>query len=124
MKTKPERKTGFARIWAAFFNSLHGLRYAFSNEAAFRQELCVFIGLSLLLLFLNLPIAFKCVLFLANTLVLILELVNSAIEAVVDMVSPEYHELAKQAKDLASAAILIGLIAAAILWCCAFVSLV
>ncbi len=116
MKKKPEKSTGFVRLGRAFIYSFHGLLFAFRNEAAFRQELCAFIILLVALFFLPLSILFKSVLFFANTMVLIVELLNSAIEAIVDMTSPEYHILSKRAKDLGSAAVLISLSVAIILW--------
>jgi diacylglycerol kinase (ATP) len=112
----PSKKTGLARLWAAFSNSLNGLRFAFKNEEAFRQELVLYVLLLILLFFLPISILSKTILLVANTIVLLVELINSAIEAIVDMVSPEYNELAKHAKDLGSAAVLISLILAIVLW--------
>jgi diacylglycerol kinase (ATP) len=120
MNEKPSKKTGFARIWAAFFYSLHGLRFAICNEAAFRQELCLFTILLVILFYLPISITLKCILFFANTVVLIVELFNSAIESIVDMTSPEYHVLAKRAKDLGSAAVLVSLFLVIVLWGIAF----
>ena len=85
-------------------------------KAAFRQEIVLYVLLLILLFFLPISILFKIILFVANTIVLLVELINSAIEAIVDMVSPEYNELAKHAKDLGSAAVLISLILAIVLW--------
>ena len=116
MNGKPCPRRGFDRIRSAFFYSLNGLRSAIHNEAAFRQEIFLFAILSVILFFLPLSITFKCLLFFANTIVLIIELINSSIESIVDMTSPEYHVLAKQAKDLGSAAVLISLILAIVLW--------
>ncbi len=116
MVDKPERKTGIARLRAAFSYSLDGLGYAFRNEEAFRQETVLYLLLLVALYFLPLPITFKAVLFFANTLCLIVELVNTAIEAVVDLASAEYHDLAKRAKDVGSAAVLIVLIMTVVLW--------
>jgi diacylglycerol kinase (ATP) len=58
----------------------------------------------------------KGLLFLATTVVLVVELLNSAIESVVDIASPEYHVLAKRAKDLGSAAVLLSIVLAVVLW--------
>jgi diacylglycerol kinase (ATP) len=116
MTTKPPSKTGLARITAAFFHSMDGLRFAILNEAAFRQELALYAILLVVLYFLPVSALFKSVLFLANTIVLVTELLNSAIESIVDMVSPEYHDLAKRAKDLGSGGVLVSLILAAALW--------
>jgi diacylglycerol kinase (ATP) len=116
MNRKPTTKTGIARIWAAFFYSLSGLRFAVSNEAAFRQEACIVAVLLVVLLFLPLSLLWKGLLFFATTSVLIVELLNAAIESVVDIASPEYHELAKRAKDLGSAAVLLSIVFAIVLW--------
>jgi diacylglycerol kinase (ATP) len=116
MNHVPSKKTGLARLWAAFFNSFNGLRFAVKNEEAFRQEIVLYALLLILLFFLPISLRFKTILLVANTIVLLVELINSAIEAIVDMVSPEYNELAKHAKDLGSAAVLISLILAIILW--------
>ena len=116
MDRKPPTKTGIVRIWAAFFYSLNGLRFAISNEAAFRQEACIVVIVSVALLFLPLSLVWKGLLFLATTVVLVVELLNSAIESVVDIASPEYHVLAKRAKDLGSAAVLLSIVLAVVLW--------
>ncbi len=116
MKQLPTKKTGLARVLAAFFYSIDGLRSAFTNEAAFRQELFLFLLLLPVLIFLPVSGQLKAFLFLANSIILIVELLNSGIEAVVDMTSPEYHKLAKQAKDMGSAAVLLSIILAVVLW--------
>ncbi|MDP3478285.1 MAG: diacylglycerol kinase [Desulfoprunum sp.] len=116
-------KTGFARIFAAFFYSADGMASAFKGEAAFRQELLLYIVLLPILYFLPVSLLFKCLLFAANTLVLIVELLNSAVESIVDLVSPDYNIYAKQAKDMGSAAVLLSLLLAAILWACALYTL-
>ncbi len=116
MNRKLTTKTGIARIWAAFFYSLNGLRFAIFNEAAFRQEVCIVVVLLVVLLFLPLSLLWKGLLFFATTSVLVVELLNSAIESVVDMASPEYHDLAKRAKDLGSAAVLVSIVFAIVLW--------
>jgi diacylglycerol kinase (ATP) len=119
MDKKPERKKGIAGIWEAFIYSLNGLKFAIINETAFLQETCIYVVLLIILYFLPLSVTFKCILFFANTIVLLVELLNSAIESIVDMTSPEYHILAKRAKDLGSAAVLISIIIAVVFWLCA-----
>ena len=116
MNHVPSKKTGLARIWAAFINSLSGLRFAFKNEEAFRQEIVLYVLLLILMFFLPISLPFKIILLVVNTIVLLVELINSAIEAIVDMVSPGYNKLAKYAKDMGSAAVLISLILAIVLW--------
>ncbi len=120
MDKKPQPKTGIARVWAAFFYSLDGLRSSMANEAAFRQELCVVTITSIALFFLPLPGIWKGLLFFATANVLVVELLNSAIESNVDLASPQYHELAKRAKDTGSAAVLLSVVIAIFLWVLAF----
>ncbi len=115
---KPIPKKGIQRIYHAFLYSLSGLRTAIGGSA-FRQEFCLYIVLLITLFFMPITIPFKCLLLLANTMVLIVELLNSSIEAVVDLASPDYHELAKRAKDMGSAATLVSITLAIILWGCA-----
>ena len=119
MNQKTSPKNGFERVWAAFFYSLDGLRYAFSNETAFRQELFVISVSTIVLFFLPFSFVCKCLLWLATINVLVVEILNSAIEAVVDLASPEFHILAKHAKNLGSSAVLMSISVAVVLWCAA-----
>ena len=119
---KPGRK-GLARIIAAAGYSLNGLKTCFVNEAAFRQEAVLFALLLPILFLLPVSGVMKIVLLLANTLVLIVELLNSAIEAIVDKASPEFNDLAKRAKDMASAAVLLSLLVAGSAWTVAITAL-
>jgi len=112
MSSKPENHTGLKRIIAAGGYSLAGLAYALRRETAFRQEGLLFLLLLPVVFFLPLPWLYKYLLLGLNTLVLIVELLNSAIEKVVDLASPNYHHLAKQAKDMGSAAVLLSLLLA------------
>ncbi len=109
-------KTGLRRLWNALGYSMHGFRSAYQHEDAFRMELlaaAVAIPLALWLPVGNLG---KAMMVGSILLVLIVELVNSAIEATVDRISLEDHDLAKRAKDIGSAAVLVSLINAAIVW--------
>lgn len=110
------KKTGIARILAACCYSLAGLRCTFATEAAFRQEVALVAITLFLLFFLPLSAEWKGLLFLATTSVLVVELLNSAIEALVDLASPDYHLLAKRAKDIGSAAVFVSLALALLLW--------
>jgi diacylglycerol kinase (ATP) len=109
-------KTGLKRVSSAFFYSMAGLRAALRHEDAFRQE--VFLAVLLI------PAAFftpatgtgKALLIAAVLLVLIVELLNSAVEAAVDRISLENHVLAKRAKDIGSAAVLLALINVPVVW--------
>ncbi len=100
------KSSGTGRIWRAFGASRRGFRGAFRGEAAFRQELAVAAVVVPLGLWLGETGVEKALLVGPMLLVLIVELVNSAIEAVVDRVGLERHELSGLAKDLASAAVL------------------
>ena len=118
------KKKGLSRIWSAFGNSIAGLRFAVSCETAFKQELICFIILLPALILMPLSTSFKAILLMANSLVLVTELVNSSLESIVDLASPDHHTLAGRSKDLASAAVLISLLVSAILWLMAFASLI
>ncbi|MGW8184189.1 MAG: diacylglycerol kinase [Burkholderiales bacterium] len=109
-------KTGLARIRNALFYSLDGLSAAFRHEEAFRQE--ILIALVLVPVALALPVSGmgKAVMVASVLLVLMVELLNSAIESVTDRVSPEDHVLAKRAKDMGSAAVMISLINVPVVW--------
>jgi diacylglycerol kinase (ATP) len=109
-------KTGLRRIWNAFQYSLAGLRAAFRHEDAFRQECLLAAVLLPVALFLPLPGTSKALLIACVLLVLVVELMNSAVEAVVDRVSLEHHRLAKRAKDIGSAAVLIALLNLTVVW--------
>ena len=109
--------TGLARILIASKYSWNGLKAAFANEAAFRQEIFLAIILIPLALYLGENGFERALLISVVVLILIIELVNSAIEAIVDRVSSEQHELSGRAKDVGSAAVLLSLINAAVVWC-------
>ena len=109
-------KTGLARIVAAFGYSLRGLKAAYRHEAAFRQECWLVAVLLPIALIWNVGLLAKALLIGSLLLILIIELLNSAIEAVVDRIGPEYHELSGRAKDIGSATVLLALLLAAITW--------
>ena len=110
------RNTGITRVWKATIYSIQGLTAAWKHESAFGQELII--GIILL------PISFwiakswveVAVLMGVCFLVLIVELLNSAVEAVVDRIGHEHHDLAGQAKDMGSAAVMLSLIMAGGTW--------
>ncbi|GGI84286.1 diacylglycerol kinase [Shewanella gelidii] len=113
---KPEHHHGLKRVMRATGFSIKGLKAAWANEAAFREEV-ILAGIMIpIALFINVSPAEKILLIMAVFLVLIVELLNSAIEAVVDRFGGEIHPLSGQAKDIASAAVMLALIAAAITW--------
>jgi len=108
--------TGLMRLLRAAGYSWQGLSAAFRNEAAFRQEVALSLVLIPLALWLGENGTERALLLMAWVLVLIVELINSAIEAVVDRFGAERHELAGRAKDIGSAAVLIALINAGLVW--------
>ena len=111
-------KKGLTRLWNALGYSRDGIAAAWRHEAAFREEI--------LLATIAIPLAFylgktgvdRALLVGSIILILIVEILNSAVEAVVDKASPEKHDLAKRAKDMGSAAVLFSLINAAVVWAC------
>ncbi|MBL8510191.1 MAG: diacylglycerol kinase [Betaproteobacteria bacterium] len=107
---------GMGRITKALGYSLQGLNHAIRHEAAFRQELLIALPAMLGLWFLPVTLVEKIVLLATTLLVLIVELLNSAIEAVVDRVSTEHHPLSGRAKDLGSAAVLLAFILMLTAW--------
>ena len=109
-------KTGIRRIWNALFYSCAGLSAALRHESAFRQEVLLAAVLLPLALLLDVSLLGKALLVASVMLVLIVELLNSAIEAIVDRVSLELHPLAKRAKDIGSAAVLLSLASVVLVW--------
>lgn len=110
------KRTGLLRALFAFKHSYHGLRATWRSESAFRQETflaAVFIPCGLLV-----PVSpvERVMLIVSVLLVLLVELLNSAIEAVVDRISLDRHELSGRAKDCGSAAVLIALVIFAMTW--------
>lgn len=109
-------KTGWKRVWNALFYSIDGLRAALRHEDAFRQE--VFLAALLIPAALFMPVAGtgKALMIASVLLVLIVELLNSAVEAAVDRISLENHSLAKRAKDIGSAAVMLALVNVPVVW--------
>ncbi len=107
---------GFARIYAAFFNSLTGFKATWQHEEAFRQECLLF--------FIGVPLGFwlgqdaieRSLLVGSLFIVLIVELLNTAVEVTVDRISFDRHELSARAKDIGSAAVLSSLVLAGLVW--------
>ncbi|TKB48390.1 diacylglycerol kinase [Ferrimonas sediminicola] len=109
-------QTGFLRIIYATRYSWLGLRAAWRSEAAFRQELVGLLVLVPLALWLPVSGLEKLLLIGSLVAVIIVELLNSAIEAVVDRIGDEFHPLSGQAKDMGSAAVLLVLLMATATW--------
>ena len=116
MESIQKSKSGLGRIVNATRYSLEGLVAALRHEHAFRQELMVVAVLAPIGWFLGANGIQRALLIGSLLVVLIVELLNSAVEAVVDRVSLERHDLAKRAKDLGSAAVMLAIANAAIVW--------
>jgi diacylglycerol kinase (ATP) len=100
-------KGGLGRIWKATGYALRGLAAAWRHEHAFRQELILILLLLPFAVFLQVPVLERLLLVCLLALILIVELINSSIEAIVDKASPEMHELAGRSKDIAGAAVFV-----------------
>jgi diacylglycerol kinase (ATP) len=109
-------KPGIKRIWNALFYALDGFAAAFKYEDAFRIEVVLALALIPLALSMHIGAIAKALLVASVLLVLIVELLNSAIEAVTDRISLESHVLAKRAKDFGSAAVMLSFINALAVW--------
>jgi diacylglycerol kinase (ATP) len=116
MKGPLKGKRGITRLWNALFYSLDGLSAAFRHEDAFRQE--VLMALILIPIAIHAPASGtgRALMVASVLFVLVVELLNSAIEAVTDRVSLEDHVLAKRAKDVGSAAVMVALINVPAVW--------
>ncbi len=109
-------KTGQRRIWNAFLYSIDGIKDAVRHEAGFRQEVLLALVLIPIALVLSVGGIGKALMIGSIFLVLVTELMNSAVEAAIDRISPERHELSKRAKDLGSAAVFISLMNVVVVW--------
>lgn len=122
MESPFKGKTGLTRLWNALHYSIDGLKDAYRLEDAFRQE--SFLALVLILasvglrFWLGLSGTDHALMIASVLLVLIVELINSAIEATVDRVGLERHTLSKRAKDIGSASVLISLLNVLAVWSC------
>ncbi len=116
-----KRRSGLARLWHAAGYSLEGMRSAW-RETAFRQE--VYVAMLLLPASLWLGRNWIETALLAGSwiLVMVVELLNTGIEAAIDRIGPEFHHLSKRAKDLGSAAVLLSLLLCAAIWAAALAS--
>lgn len=122
MKEETCRKNILSKLGEAFVHSLSGLGSAL-QERAFQMEAALYVALLILMIYLRLPAGITWRLILVNTLVLITEIINTAIETIVDLVSPEYDKLAKTAKDLGSAAVFVSILFACATWLWTLISL-
>jgi len=108
--------TGFTRIIKAAGYSWKGLCAAWKNEAAFRQEGVAVVLAIIIACWLDVDAITRVLLIGSVLMVMIVEILNSAIEAVVDRIGPEHHELSGRAKDMGSAAVTLAILVALITW--------
>jgi len=108
--------TGFTRIFRAAGYSWLGFKAAYANEAAFRQELTLTIVLTPVALYFGPTYADKAILIASLIFLLLVEMLNSAMEAVVDRIGDELHTLSGRAKDMASTAVAFALAITALIW--------
>ncbi|MDR1071357.1 MAG: diacylglycerol kinase [Rickettsiales bacterium] len=108
--------TGIKRIVAAFGYSFDGIRSVWNSESAFRQDIVLVAAGFIALYFLPVSYSDKILLGFSLPFILLAELVNTAIETIVDRIGAEYHDLSKKAKDIGSAIVFITIFAVAILW--------
>ena len=118
MESPYKGKTGLKRIFNALIYSTNGIGAAFRHEDAFRQEALLAAVLVPLAFVLKVSGTGRALMVASVLLVLIVELLNSAVEATVDRVSLDKHHLSKRAKDIGSAAVLVALVNVALVWAC------
>ncbi len=116
--TVPPHHTGWRRIKNALHFSLEGFRACYTSEEAFRQEVWLATFLIPLSIILPISVLSTALLIASVLLVMIVEILNSAIEAVVDRISKDHHLLSKKAKDMGSAAVFLSLVNLVIVWTC------
>jgi len=116
VRMAPPKRKGFSRLIAAGINSLQGLKATFGSEEAFRLEVYVLVLSTPFALWLGDGAIEKVLLIGSVLLLLIIELLNTAVESVVDRIGPEFHELSGKAKDIGSAAVLVGMLIVAMTW--------
>lgn len=111
-------KTGVARVIQAFFNSVAGLKDAWRHESAFRQEIVMAAVLLPVAFAVPMPGVERALLAATVLLVIVVELLNSGVEAAIDRISFDHHALSKRAKDIGSAAVLVALLLMGLVWAC------
>ena len=116
MESPFKGKTGLRRLINAFGYSMDGLAAAYKNEDAFRQEVRLALLLIPLALYLGHTSLERAAMVACVFLVIIVELLNSSVEATVDRISLDHHLLAKRAKDIGSAAVLMSLLNLLVVW--------
>lgn len=113
---KTTSKNGWVRLWNATGYSFKGLAAAFRNEQAFRLETYLLLGIAPLAIYLGEDNLERALLISSWLIVMLAELVNSAIEATIDRFGGEHHELSGRAKDIGSAVVFVALVLFAVMW--------
>jgi diacylglycerol kinase (ATP) len=121
MKSPYKGKTGLRRLMNAFGYSIAGTLAAFKHEDAFRQEVVLAVVLTPVALYFGDTAIHQALMISSLLFIIVVELLNSSIEATVDRISVKHHKLAKRAKDIGSAAVFFSLINAAVIWFLLFV---
>jgi diacylglycerol kinase (ATP) len=116
MESPYKGKTGLRRLINAFGYSCAGLKTAYKNEDAFRQEVLLAAVLIPLAIYLEVSTVERILMIGSVLLLIIVELLNSAVEATVDRISLDHHKLAARAKDIGSAAVLMSLLNLLVVW--------
>ena len=118
-KRKVMRNQPTYKFFKNFGYAREGLTEIFKNEKSFRIEICIFLIATISLFFWKFDLIFNLFLIFSMAFVLVCECLNSAIERITDLASPDYHALAKAAKDAGSAAVMIANFLCVALWCVA-----
>ncbi|CAM8384343.1 diacylglycerol kinase [Candidatus Methylopumilus planktonicus] len=116
MKSPYKGKTGLRRLMNAFSYSIAGTLAAFKHEDAFRQEVFLAVVLTPVALYFGETAIDQALMISSLLFIIVVELLNSSIEATVDRISVKHHKLAKRAKDIGSAAVFFSLINATVIW--------
>ena len=116
MKSPYKGKTGLRRLINAFGYSIAGTLAAFKHEDAFRQEVVLAVVLTPVALYFGETAIHQALMISSLLFIIVVELLNSSIEATVDRISVKHHKLAKRAKDIGSAAVFFSLINTAVIW--------
>lgn len=118
MESPFKGKTGLRRLWNALHYSMAGLRAAYACEDAFRQEVLLAVILIPAACLLPVGMIGRALMIASVLIVLVVELLNSAVEAAVDRISLDKHNLSKRAKDIGSASVFVAVVNVIVVWTC------
>lgn len=118
MESPFKGKTGLRRLWNALHYSMAGLRAAYACEDAFRQEVLLAVILIPAACLLPVGMIGRALMIASVLIVLVIELLNSAVEAAVDRISLDKHNLSKRAKDIGSASVFVAVVNVIVVWTC------